>query len=234
MGVTVLYLVSATSPNIIIDVCDLIGNKIPTNVAKWSFEIKLFRENPHSMGSEAAAANAAVSQHIPGARPVPSNFLHTLIFATNPKETVCLVKGVGTALTGPFDQMLQTKLQSLWQLRQFVRGEGTAFELDNGAFWVRLGNMTLQGNFRGLLIEIEASKLETFWEGSEDPPGSDVTKSPAFRKIKPVLDLLTAQGSPLHGAGGRVIVGPSQLVTRTKPFTRVETAWQYAEALENR
>lgn len=219
-------------------VCDLIGNKIPTSASKWSFEIKLFRENPHSLGVEASTQNRSITSRAP-----PPNFLHTLTYSTNPKETICLVKDVGTALVGPFDQMLTTKLQSLWQLRQAVRGEGTAFEMNGGEYWIRLGNMMLQGNFRGLLIEVEYTNCDSFWSkeetdsdekmsGNDDAEsGRDLEKSETFQKIKSVLDFLTSGTSPLNGAGGRLITGPARIVNRTEPFTRVETSWQYIEAL---
>lgn len=215
-------------------VCDAIGNMIPTNTSKWSFEIKLFRENPHSMGTEPPQNQFQRNQ--------PVNFLHTVTFSSNPKEIVCLVKGVGTSFKGPFDLMLSTKLQSLWQLRQAIRGEGTAFEMNGGEYWIRLGNLMLQGNLRGLLIEVEYTLKDSFFKKSDIPAITqsdnkskvDLTKSEAYGKIKSMIDLITGGFDPLKETPGHIVTGPEYVVTRTEPFTRVETAWQYIEALGSR
>lgn len=205
------------------NVCDIIGNRIPTNALKWNFEIKLFRENPHSLDPSSSS----------------SHFLHTLTFSNSPKEILCLAKGVGTSFKGSFDQMLATKLQSLWQLRQTVRGEGTAFEMEGGEHYIRLGNMMLQGNFRGLLIEVELPNRESFYDLSdlsdlsESGDLKDITQTEPFKRIKQIIDGLTA-GGPLGKGNGKIIIGPPQVAKKKKPFSRVETAWQYVEALESR
>lgn len=207
----------STSPSVMSNVCDIIGNRIPTNALKWNFEIKLFRENPHSLD--------------PSSHSSSSTFLHTLTFSNSPKEILCLTKGVGTSFKGSFDQMLATKLQSLWQLRQTVRGEGTAFEMESGEHYIRLGNMMLQGNFRGLLIEVELPNRDSFWQEGEKE--YDITQTEPFKRLKQIIDGLTA-GGPLGKSNGKIIIGPPQVVKKNKPFSRVETAWQYVEALESR
>lgn len=231
-----------TSPSTMSGVCDIIGNQIPTNATKWNFEIKLFRENPHSLDP---AMQQAVQQ-----QQVSANFLHTLTFSTNPKEIICLVKGVGTSFKGPFDQMLATKLQSLWQLRQTVRGEGTAFEMNGGEYWIRLGNMMLQGNFRGLIIEVEFPNKTSFFDNNDadgkkqestspapntEPKLDDVYSSETYQQIREIINKLTTGASPLKDSSGRIIVGPlHQIAKKSGTFSRVETSWQYIEALENR
>lgn len=218
-------------------ICDIIGNQIPSNAVKWNFEIKLFRENPHSVGQD---TQQPIKQEPPQSQTQP-NFLHTLTFSTSPKEIICLVKGVGTSFKGSFDQMLATKLQSLWQLRQTVRGEGTAFEMNNGEYWIRLGNMMLQGNFRGLLIEVEFPNKPSFFDNvkSENdtkiPTVDEIKNSETFKKIQGIIEKLATGQSPLRGSTGRIIIGPPNLIAKqNKSFTRVETSWQYIEALDTR
>lgn len=226
-------------------VCDVIGNKIPTNVSKWSFEVKLYRENPHGMGP--------IDHQQQQSGKVQPNFLYTVTYSNNPKEIVCLVKGVGTLLRGSFDAMLATKLQSLWQLRQTMRGEGTAFEIKGGEYCIRVANMMLQGSFRGLLIEVEYNDRASFWSPSLSlKPGSktknskveqniipenpqdrlDLSKSESFKEIDKVVKDIT--NGMIQQTDIRLLPGPPKVIQQTEPFTRVETAWQYVEVLAGR
>lgn len=62
------------------------------------------------------------------------------------------------------DFLVNQRLQSLWTQRQVIKGDGgQSYELENGNLIIRTANVTLHGNFRGLLIqlEIDHSKLET-------------------------------------------------------------------------
>lgn len=93
-----------------------------------------------------------------------------------PGEMVVLVNGKATLVAGQFEPILNTKLQGLWQLRQTIRGDGTMFEFDNAAnletgsaaataavvvaYNVKLANMMLQGNFKGLVAEVDLTISE--------------------------------------------------------------------------
>jgi hypothetical protein len=82
-----------------------------------------------------------------------------------------LVNGKATLVTGQFEAILSTKLQGLWQLRQSIRGDGSVFYFETSnslgnsssnsstggstAYNIKLANMMLQGNFKGLVAEID-------------------------------------------------------------------------------
>lgn len=211
------------SPNTISALSDLVVNQIPTSVSKWMFEIKLYREK-----STPSASQQQQQQDI--------RFLHTLTFSQHTGDIVCLVNGTGSVLVGQFETILGTKLQSLWQQRQVVKGEGSAYEmsggtgtggdLENSTYWIRLGNMNLQGTFKGLVIEIEHSS-PSFWPEDGPAPSDDLNMSPVFMQIKHFVDQLNLVQA------GRLILGPPKYL-QARPFTKVETAWQYVEALQNR
>lgn len=82
-------------------------------------------------------------------------FLYTLQFAHYPNELFSLSQGACTVLEGDFDAMLTTKLQSLWIPRQTYKGDGISFTINNNEFVIRLANLSLMGNFKGLLIHIQ-------------------------------------------------------------------------------
>ncbi|WPK23360.1 hypothetical protein PUMCH_000598 [Australozyma saopauloensis] len=55
-------------------------------------------------------------------------------------------------------------MQSLWTQRQVIKGDGgEIYELENGNLIIRTANVSLHGNFRGLLIQLEVdhTKLAT-------------------------------------------------------------------------
>jgi hypothetical protein len=135
-----------------------------------------------------------------------TSFLYTFSFSHHPGAQFCLTNGSGTVLEGDFDTMLVTKLQSLWTQRQVIRGEGHSYELNGGDFILRLANMFLQGGYKGLLVEVEYTKQDV----ASDP-------SATIRKINEFLKQydLEYKGTKL---------GKS----------RIETAWQYVDALQGR
>lgn len=75
-----------------------------------------------------------------------------------------LHNGATSGLNDSFDYMINQRLQSLWTQRQVIKGDGgQIYELENGNLTIRTANVSLHGNFRGLLIQLEIghSKLET-------------------------------------------------------------------------
>lgn len=87
---------------------------------------------------------------------------------TNPFEfaipNVHLHNGATSGLNDSFDYLVNQRLQSLWTQRQVIKGDGgQIYELENGNLIIRTANVTLHGNFRGLLIqlEIDHSKLDS-------------------------------------------------------------------------
>lgn len=74
-----------------------------------------------------------------------------------------LHNGATSGLNDSFDYMVNQRLQSLWTQRQVIKGDGgQIYELENGNLTIRTANVSLHGNFRGLLIQLEIghSKLE--------------------------------------------------------------------------
>ena len=247
-----LYLVLGASLNNISALSDLISNQIPTNVTKWAFEIKLYRERsspPQSAQQE--QQQQQLSSLAIGGGGERMNFLHTLSFSQHAAagEIVCLVNQTGSVLQGQFEALLNTKLQSLWQLRQVVKGEGSAYEMNGGEYWIRIGNMMLQSTFRGLVIEIEYTECTGFWttvdkqlsqsqlqikkevkeeeEGDNSDNKNDIMESPVMKRIRQILESLNLPQR------GKLILGPPGNL-QAEPFTKIQTAWQYVEALQSR
>lgn len=77
------------------------------------------------------------------------------------------------------DHIIQTKLQSLWLLRQTLKGEsGNSYELMNGNLIIRTMNVFLHGNFKAFLIQLEylgtgngLEKIEEFTKALSIPEG---------------------------------------------------------------
>lgn len=167
---------------------DQISNTLSTSLGKWGFEYKLYRQNPASSGEEATEPT----------------FLYALHFAHYPGETFCLTNGTGSVLQGDFDAMLNTKLQSLWLHRQTIKGEGNAYELNGGEIVLRVGNIFLQGTFKGLLIEAEYN--------SDD---ESLTLETIINKMNETLAQFNLSIPPTTKLG----------------LTRLETAWKYVDTI---
>lgn len=187
------------------------------------FEIKLYREKAPTpaVPPTATAAGAAA----PGGE---LNFLHTLSFSHHaPNHIVCLVNNTGSVLQGAaqFEVILGAKMQSLWQLRQVVKGEGSAYEMENGEYVVRLANMSVQGTFKGLVVEVEYQAATGFGV-QEGQTGVDSSK--VYARIREILE-----GLGVLQSNGKILVGPQRNWGKD-PFTKLETAWQYVEALQTR
>lgn len=67
-----------------------------------------------------------------------------------------LHKGATSGLNDSFDFLVSHRMQSMWTQRQTIRGDGgQIYELENGNVTIRTANVSLHGNFRGFLIQIE-------------------------------------------------------------------------------
>ncbi|KAF5095243.1 hypothetical protein DV451_004725 [Geotrichum candidum] len=132
---------------------------MPRTTSKYGFEIKLYKDKSAPL----ATTNS-------------NSFLHTLTSSvpfspssntSSGAEMAVLVNGKATLVAGQFEAILSTKLQGLWQLRQSIRGDGSVFYFEtNGntsstsvggetCYNIKLANMMLQGNFKGLVAEID-------------------------------------------------------------------------------
>jgi TATA-binding related factor (TRF) of subunit 20 of Mediator complex len=113
-------------------------------LGKWAFESKLYRENVAALPKDSSTVNVS--------------FLHTLQLSQHAGKMFCLKNGKGTVLEGDFDAMMTTKLQSVWTLRQVIKGEGRVYDLKEEDFIIRTANIFLQGAFKGFLLEVEYKK----------------------------------------------------------------------------
>lgn len=67
-----------------------------------------------------------------------------------------LHKGATVGLNDLWDTVIALRMQSLWTQRQVIKGDGgDIYELENGNLVIRTANVSLHGNFRGLLIQLE-------------------------------------------------------------------------------
>jgi hypothetical protein len=70
-----------------------------------------------------------------------------------PGKLIVLTPSAIVTLDREFDLLVRSKLSALWSLRQTLRGEGLAYEVDD--FKVRIANI-LQGEvWKGVLVEVE-------------------------------------------------------------------------------
>lgn len=124
------------------------------SLGKWAFECKLYRENAGVI-KDMASSQSLVS------------FLHTLQLSQHAGKIYCLKNGQGTVLEGDFDAMMTTKLQSVWTLRQIIKGEGRTYDLKEDDFIIRTANIFLQGAFKGFLLQVEYKKEQPLMSDEE-------------------------------------------------------------------
>lgn len=75
-----------------------------------------------------------------------------------------LHNGATLGINDLWDNVVAQRMQSLWTQRQVIKGDGgEIYELENGNLIIRTANVSLHGNFRGLLIQLEVdhTKLAT-------------------------------------------------------------------------
>lgn len=132
-------LVYSTAPiTTISEVKDKLDNALAEKRDKWQVELKLYRANSASFqDTERAGA--------------------TLITVTTSLEKgkVFVFSGSSAIIAG--EEMapdMLSKMQSLWVLRQTFKCEGQVYSLDG--VLVRVANTFVQGNYKGLLVEIES------------------------------------------------------------------------------
>lgn len=180
-----VLLVHKATPETILQFHDELSNKLPTLKGKWSFSFKIFRNNIYSVPPELAETHetspdtkflytwapsylndSCVTLINKNTAAVLSNVVQEEVGASAefaiPNDH--LHKGATTGLNDLFDNLVNQRMQSLWTQRQVIKGDGgQIYDLENGNLVIRTANVTLHGNFRGLLIQLEVdhSKLDT-------------------------------------------------------------------------
>lgn len=178
-----MILVQDATPDSILQLHDELSNKLPTVKGKWTFTFKIFRNNIYSIPPELAATATTA----PGSKYLytwSSSYLNDAIVTLIDKRAsgvfshiveeesankhvqfpipnAQLHEGATTGLNDFFDYFLLQRMQSLWNLRQTIKGDGgKIYELENGGLVIRTSNVTLHGNFRGLLLQLEAKSSD--------------------------------------------------------------------------
>ncbi|KAF8001272.1 hypothetical protein HF325_003773 [Metschnikowia pulcherrima] len=175
-----VLLVHQASPQTILQFHDEMCNKLPAIKGKWNFTFKIFRNNIYLIPPELAATHDAAPTSSFMYTWVPS-YLHDACVTLVDKKSAAvfshviqeelgstdelavpdnhLHEGATTGFNDSFDIMVGLRMQGLWTLRQAIKGDGgQIYELENGNLVIRTANVSLHGNFRGFLIQIEADE----------------------------------------------------------------------------
>lgn len=175
-----LLLIQNATPETITQFHDQLSNELPTVKGKWSFGFKIYRNNPYSVPQELEGLETSPEtrylytlspSYIPDSTITLIDKKSVGVFPGYITEEMgdkeCDVSipdehlrdGATTGLNDPFDSFLGSKLQSLWSQRQFIKGDGgQIYQLENDNLVIKTSNVTLHGNFRGLLIQIDLNK----------------------------------------------------------------------------
>lgn len=173
-----VILIQKATPETITQFHDQLLNELPTLKGKWNFGFKIYRNNPYSVPQE-LDESVEISPETRYLYTLSPSYIPDSTIALIDKKSVgvfpCIISeemgekdcdisipddhlcdGATTGLNDPFDLFIGSKLQSLWSQRQFIKGDGgQIYQLDNDNLVIKTSNVTLHGNFRGLLIQID-------------------------------------------------------------------------------
>lgn len=171
------------NPESITQFHDELSNELPELKGNWNFSFKIFRNNPYSLAPEVAETSeiSKETKFLHTLSPlylkdsciclinhrsvgVFTNLIDEEVASANnssiPNDLMMIPSqflhmGATTGLNDPFDMFSAHKLQSLWNLKQNIRGDGgQVYVLENGNLTIKTSNVFLHGIFKGLLIEI--------------------------------------------------------------------------------
>lgn len=142
----------ATVPiSVITELQDYLGNHGAEDFSSWEVEIRLYRANASSFGQEAKNRLLFTIW----ASHEPNNFYVTPSERDSASEE-SKDQSDGVLATPAFQKILDSKLKSLWQLRQTFKGEGRVLRCDDGGE-IRISNILVQGNYKGLLVDADST-----------------------------------------------------------------------------
>lgn len=164
------------SPESITQFHDELSNELPNLKGNWSFSFKIFRNNQYSIPPDKIDKIEVADD---------AKFLHTFSPSYLKESCISLVNkrlvgvftdsiqeetsdnkimtipdqhlhyGATIGINDAFDMFVTHKAQSIWTLRQNIRGDGgQIYELENGNLTIKTSNIFLHGMFKGLLIEV--------------------------------------------------------------------------------
>lgn len=131
---TLLY--TPTTITAIADVEDELANSMASSLGSWDVEVKLYRANAASFGAS------------------PGKILYTVYLSHCPEKLFVFGPDSKAVLGGEAAAILESKMKSLWLLRQTFKGEGRAFQLSDGG-QVKLANIFVQGNYKGFVADVD-------------------------------------------------------------------------------
>lgn len=129
-----------TTITAIADVEDELLNSMATSLGSWDAEVKLYRANSASFG------------------PSPGKVLYTVYLSHCPEKLFVFGPSSSAVLEGEAAAILESRMKSLWLLRQTFKGEGRAFQLVDGGE-VRIANIFVQGNYKGFIADVSYPNL---------------------------------------------------------------------------
>lgn len=142
----------ATVPiSVITELQDYLGNHGAEDISSWEVEIRLYRANASSFGQEAKNRLLFTiwASH-------ESNNLYVTPSERDSANEESKDQSDGVLATPAFQKILDSKLKSLWQLRQTFKGEGRVLRCDDGGK-IRISNILVQGNYKGLLVDADST-----------------------------------------------------------------------------
>lgn len=172
-----MLLVQSATPETITQFHDQLSNELPVIKGKWGFTFRIYKNNPYAIPlhlQEEVSVNTTTKYlhtltptYIPDSSIVLIDKKSVGVFPSVVAEEMAtpsdilipdehLSGGATTGLDDLVDTFISSRLQSLWSQRQVIKGDGgQIYQLENGNLVIKTSNVTLHGNFRGLLIEID-------------------------------------------------------------------------------
>lgn len=174
-----VLLVHNATPGTITQFHDMLSNRLPTLKGKWNFTFKIFRNNIYSMPPELVQSHESAPESQFLYTWSPSYLDDSCVTLINKKTATVMSHivqeelgssanadlaipnnhlhgGATSGLNDSFDFLVNHRMQSMWTQRQTIRGDGgQIYELENGNVTIRTANISLHGNFRGFLIQVE-------------------------------------------------------------------------------
>ncbi|KAK6519648.1 hypothetical protein TWF281_003472 [Arthrobotrys megalospora] len=122
----------------------------PTLINKWTLEHRLLRDNSPSSTNPSNTPNlqAPVTQTPPQTR-----YMQYLDLSFHPGKRFCLVDKSLVTIDPDFEHILTAKLQGLWSMRQTLKADGTALELED--FKIKIATLSQGSVIKGVLMEVE-------------------------------------------------------------------------------
>ncbi|KAF3915368.1 hypothetical protein AA313_de0206576 [Arthrobotrys entomopaga] len=145
-------------------------------------------------------------------------FMQYLDLSHHPGKRFCLVDKTIVTLDPDFDQILTSKLQSLWGMRQTLKADGSGFDLED--FRIKVATLTQGSMLKGVLVEVEYLPASTIEQGE-----------PVIRDFIDQLELPSGANVRLYFSQA---VRSGDKEGEEREFSVLDTGMQYMELLRLR